>query len=239
MKKTVQIVTILLDKEGWSKNDIVMMSGTIQFPIYAMESDIDDCQAQQLLVLSGVTDEIEEGDWIIHDDRILLNVVEVRKVANTLYGKDNDGYILSHCKKVIASYPHIEGTLPISKETVQAWIDAGTPEEGSVEVVDWNCLRPDICKCYNQQKFYPYCKYYKDSNGTKLDSKGNLLLEFDKGITRSMQGYSHGDFEDEIKPSIPTDEEIRKTARALRNQEFEKRKECLAEDLIIDPLSTY
>lgn len=43
----------------------------------------------------------------------------------------------------------------------------------------------------------------------------------------------------DTKPSIPTDEEIKKTARALRNQEFEKRKECLAEDLIIDPLSTY
>ena len=39
--------------------------------------------------------------------------------------------------------------------------------------------------------------------------------------------------------TIPTDEEIKKTARALRNQEFENRKDCLAKDLIIDPLSTY
>ena len=37
---------------------------------------------------------------------------------------------LSNCKKIVAAYPHIEGTLPISKETIQAWIDAGTPGEG-------------------------------------------------------------------------------------------------------------
>ena len=37
-------------------------------------------------------------------------------------------------KKVVASYPQLTGTLPISQDTVQQWIDAGCPDGGSVEV---------------------------------------------------------------------------------------------------------
>ena len=79
------------------------------------------------------TDEpILDGDWVLHDGRLLTNVVEVRKVANTLYGKDNDGYILSHCKKVTASTDPALGlpAIPI------AWIrDVYVPSSGSIKEV--------------------------------------------------------------------------------------------------------
>ena len=210
MKKTVQIVTIPLDKDSWSKGDIIINDEHTFIAIYNSEG-FGDWQAQQLLVLCD--DEIQESDWIIHDDRILLHVVEVRKVANTLYGKDNDGYILSHCKKIIASYPQIEGTLPISKETVQAWIDGGIPKEGSVEMVGRCPLQTcDNPACRKEcQEVEMVCKLWK----------GNLLLEFGKKYKST--GNDLGDLAERAidkiianattKPSIPTDEEISEKAK--------------------------
>jgi hypothetical protein len=236
MKKTVQIVTIPLDKEGWSKGDIINDGKFTSIGIYSSEG-FGNWQPQQLLVLSD--DEVELGDigkivkypfgigkTIEHGGN---HGIEVECITCTLV--DNIYNVVAGTKgrfssedvyEILASYPQIPGTLPISKETVQIWIDSGTPEEGSVEVVDWNCLRPDICKCYNQQKFYPYCKYYKDSNGTKLDPQGNLLLKFGKNIELKEIGEKLKDrilFPDAlehakdylskvVKPSIPTDEEI-------------------------------
>jgi hypothetical protein len=151
--------------------------------------------SQQLLVLSD--DEIQKGDWYLFDNAYL------RKDAGYV---ENKGH---RYKKVIASYPHIEGTLPISKETVQAWIDSGTPRDGTVDTENI-CLQTGIscgypCNGDCDEKAYKEYVY---------DPQGNLPLKF------PMSAYDGVDFErikhrnrDLIhnsidKPSIPTDEEI-------------------------------
>ena len=61
MKKTVQIVTMPLNKEGWSHGDLLYDNTCKEYAI-AIQSCIDvDWQAQQLLVLSD--DEVKEEDW--------------------------------------------------------------------------------------------------------------------------------------------------------------------------------
>jgi len=152
MKKTVQIVTILLDKEGWSKGDLVD-NGSLGYSLapYDNKDGIDDWQAQQLLVLSD--DEIKEGDWFYKPDMKMVFIAEYTPYKG--------------CKKIIASYPHIQGTLPISKETVQAWIDAGTPEEGAIHE-----------------------EIYMTSKNLSVDSQGNLLLEFAQPFKSTMPIYT-------------------------------------------------
>jgi gas vesicle protein len=232
MKKTVQIVTIPLDKEGWSKDELLkhIIKDTTQYSQVGDYKLINggNClnakcwQAQQLLVLSD--DEVKEEDWYT------LIIADKGVVGRKLFKCHERPIDPDNATKVIASYPQIEGTLPISKETIQVWIDTGIPEEGTVDIVDWNCLHSDYCKCYNQRKFQPLCKYYKDSNGTKIDPQGNLLLEFGK------KGYSSKKFKNIVdntspeikeriknwfdeqdikagKPSVPTDEEIKEKAQ--------------------------
>lgn len=218
MKKTVQIVTIPLDKEGWSKNDIVMMSGTIQFPIYAMESDIDDCQAQQLLVLSD--DDVQVGDVYEYHG-------SVAKYESDTHAKH------PHFRNVIASYPHIDGTLPISKKTVQAWIDSGTPEGGSIEIKHKSTGRNTIGITPAGEPI----KMNSFIETPKLDSQGNLLVEF---TNREQYGYTVvtpkigeeigravftlKDNSKKIIPiikPIPTDEEIEQKGKDFL-KEFEK-----------------
>ena len=202
MKKTVQIVTMPLNKEGWSHGDLLYDNTCKEYAI-AIQSCIDvDWQAQQLLVLS---DDNTKDVLCLWDDNVIDICLENNE--NVEYGNP---------KKIIASYPQLEGTLSISKEIVQSWIDVGTPGEGTVDIVDWNCLHPDYCKCYNQRKFQPFCKYYKDSNGTKIDPQGNLILEFgekEQPVTINKTRNVGTSF-DHLKPSIPTDEEIEEKAKA-------------------------
>ena len=115
--------------------------------------------------------------------------------------------------------PHIEGTLPISKETIQAWIDADTPGEGSVDTENI-CLQTGIscgypCNGDCDEKAYKEYVY---------DPQGNLLLEFGEKIELKEIGEKLKDrilfpdalehakdyFSKVVKPSIPTDEEIEK-----------------------------
>ena len=119
---TVEIVVIPLDKQGWNRGDLIdQKSLGFGLGLYDNKSGIDDWQAQQLLVLSD--DEIKVNNMAFNPD---LNCVFTRIYADIPVKKG--------CKKIIASYPHIEGTLPVSKKTIQTWIDAGCPNEGSVEM---------------------------------------------------------------------------------------------------------
>ncbi len=205
MKKTVQIVTLPLNKEGWNKGDIVeFITNSLKRDVVIAKVDCFDefsisispnYKNLQLLVLSD--DEIQEGDcWI-----------------NTNSGHiDNEWELNMHpmYKKIIASYPQLEGTLPISKETVQNWIDASTPEEGSVtidkEFDDWYELM--------ELKSYPNWK-------PVVDTKGNLLLEFGNQIDRNYPEEYELTQEDakewceSIQPSVdPIEEAVEK----YRNQ---------------------
>jgi hypothetical protein len=216
MKKTVQIVTIPLDKEGWGNNALLKRQPP-QIDQYIIadkgSNPITESiwQAQQLLVLS--------------DDKIQLNDMYYASGSRTLeysvFKADTErlvkiGNELS-VKKVIASYPQIEGTLSISKKTIQEWIDAGTPGEGSVEIDDTI-----------------YCSVVKGKvkygDPTKLDPQGNLLLEFGKKVCSKKEilkklRYAetpelkdsflqelHDIREKQSKPSILTNEEIEKKA---------------------------
>jgi hypothetical protein len=245
MKKTVQIVTIPLNKEGWSKGDLID-NGSLGYSLapYDNKAGIDDWQAQQLLVLSD--DEIKEGDWVMaFNPRGELGggYRYVTKIIDKNYFED-DGKIsglssstrchIGFYKKVIASYPHIQGTLPISKETVQAWIDAGTPGEGSVEMVGRCPLQTcDNPACRKEcQEVEMVCKLWK----------GNLLLEFGKKVCSEKEilkklRYAetpelkdsflqelHDIREKQSKPSIPTNEEIEKKSKdysyAMKSQVY-------------------
>jgi hypothetical protein len=188
MKKTVQIVTIPLNKSGklakkdtsdkyeLAEGETVFVNGFGYTP-------------QQLLVLSN--DGIFPKDNLYGDGKLVV-------ANNEWSGETNIEW-----KKVIASYPHIEGTLPMSKETVQAWIDSGTPEEGSVGFIT-------NTKNHTEK----YSVYFPDP-------QGNLLLEFgEKDSLKNIMstGYKWEtieEFADSFKPSkasIPTDEEIERKA---------------------------
>ena len=237
MKKTVQIVTIPLDKKGWSKDELLkhIIKDTTQYSQVGDYKLINggNClnvkcwQAQQLLVLSDDEVSISDinkivkypfgiGKTIEHEGS---RGIEVECITCTL--ENNPYNVIFGTKarfsdidveKIIASYPHIEGTLPISKETVQAWIDASTPEEGSVtidkEFDDWYELM--------ELKSYPNWK-------PVVDTKGNLLLEFgekdedyyDEDIYDAVIDFrkKHPEKVSVVKPSIPTDEEIREKGK--------------------------
>jgi hypothetical protein len=241
MKKTVQIVTIPLNKEGWGKGDIcshTLTSIDKKYLIAANDNpDGENGRAQQLLVLSD--DEIQEGD-ICHDYCDAGQPPYKHLIGKCLSVDKTNGWIefedyktgLGWCKKIIASYPQLPGTLPISKETVQAWIDAGTPGEGSVEIGDTI-----------------YCSVVKGKvkygDPTKLDPQGNLLLEFGKKVCSEkeilkklryaetpelkdsfLQELSHDIREKQSKPSVPTDEEILKKSLEHSNNLYNSDDKC-------------
>jgi hypothetical protein len=204
MKKTVQIVTIPLNKKRWSEGDLLFDNTNKEYSI-AIKSCIDvDWQAQQLLVLSD--DEIQSGDSFLEKD--ITEGFDKAIISRS-------GGCIPRCwvKKIIASYPQIEGTLPISKETIQAWIDAGTPGEGSVDMLYWCKNGDSLSGCEKQT----HCNC-SDNTEPDVDRQGNLLLEF------PISAYDGVDFEpikprnsklihkSIDKPSIPTDEEIEKKA---------------------------
>lgn len=242
MKKTVQIVTIPLNKQGFSINDLIKKpalgaAGEVErwkISYYGMSTGI--WQAQQLLVLSD--EEIQEEDKFIDG---------FNKVDTYITGEFKPN---KSCKKIIASYPHIEGTLPISKETIQVWIDAGTPEEGVVEKdIDCqayygygghDCHQPCDCRMLYKKIEYPY--------SGDVYPKNNILLSFPIAVTdedifnaakklgqtvediRSGKlviesaGIKEEDIYDAVadyrenhpeKLSIPTDEEIEKKAESF------------------------
>lgn len=194
MKKTVSIVTLPLNKEGWDKDDIISHLDGCKLADFDLKKTVGAWKAQQLLVLSD--DEPKDGD--ICDDYCDVGDEPYTHLIGKCLSVDKangwikfDGYEtgIDWCKKILASYPQIEGTLPISKETVQAWIDAGIPDSAGVELVN---------------------EYAIDGHtivgaANSLDEHGNLLLQFsstkdaeDKALIREA-----------FKPKqVPTDEDI-------------------------------
>jgi len=200
MKKTLQIITVPSHKEGWDKNDLLKLISGKSFDecdwvLAGRENDNmveGNWQAQQLLVLSD--DEIQEGDWFGHTEmKKLYRAGIVSKLSNDVECTIHDCYIpIRYARKVIASYPQLEGTLPISKETVQSWINAGTPGEGSVDKQEWSTVLNDPITITHLVKnnwklvkselpeppFDDALMYYYERD--KLDTKNNLLLEFEQ-----------------------------------------------------------
>lgn len=85
----------------------------------------------------------------------------------------------------IASYPQTERALPISKETIQKWIDAGYPPSGVVTEY----------KYYNSKSY----AIYDQPDET-------LIIEFGDGQQKNKA-------EEVLKPTIPTDDKIELMAR--------------------------
>lgn len=213
MKKTVQIVTVPLNVDFCKPDDLVVVKQFVEgltgkqgnYSISNRYADAAYLQSQQLLVLSD--DEVQRGI-----DKTYWKIE---------HGEDGSIDILPG-KKVIAMYPHDgkQNTLPLSKETVQAWIDAGTPDEGSVEMIQkkpvncsiLNCegMRNKSCDCFDEKWKIP-----------KLDSQGNLLLEFGqkKKVVLFPESLARANAIvsklQTLEPSIPTDDEIYKKADAF------------------------
>ena len=211
MKKTVQIVSIPINKQGFSINDLIKKPSLDaadeverwKISYYGMSTGI--WKAQQLLVLSD--DEIQEKD------KNCFSEMDLAEGIHECFSKKT--CIDLKCKKIIASYPQLEGTLPISKETVQAWIDSGTPGEGSVTMLSRR--KRDVAITINSLES-DWKEYVVDT-----DPQGNLLLEFDKKYKNT--GNDLSDLAEKAidkiianattKPSIPTDEEIYKEANTF------------------------
>lgn len=155
MKKTVQIVTIPLDKKGFSINDLIKKpafdaAGEIErwkISYYGMSTGI--WKAHQLLVLSD--DEIKINDTYYASGSKTLEYSVFKADTARLVKIGNELGV----KKVIASYPQIEGTLAISKETVQAWIDSGTPGKGSLEMEEHPMNKATFAQNMYQLKLTP------------------------------------------------------------------------------------
>jgi hypothetical protein len=175
MQKQIQVITIPHYKSGWDKDNLLKDDdNNFKLVNYTRNTNVEDWQAQQLLVLSD--DVIELGNQCISKNFKHLYLVtdeDTADIANTL-----------SCFKIIASYPQLEGTLPLSKETIQQWIDNGTPGEGSVDVGNFytgsyihKCRTCD--KEYVGDKRWYWCKECSEKE-IITDSQGNLILGFDK-----------------------------------------------------------
>ena len=202
MKKNIQIVTVPCEEQIEFSILRDSEDGEIIFTQSSAENN-PYFEPQQLFVLSD--DEIQEG-----------NVCLSRETGEVFTCKENhsdlDHYIDTKGKthytnidphqvyKIVASYPQIPNTLSISKETVQAWIDAGTLGEGSVVYDDFTTYTQTIAGQIKKPKT------------PKLDPQGNLILEFNEKtptVNEQLSAY----YENGIgyianKPSIPTQEEI-------------------------------
>jgi hypothetical protein len=221
MKKTVQIVTIPLNKKGWSKGDLLTRTpGQIYQYMLAKEEStpINDTiwQAKQLLVLSD--DEIREGDNVL----VNKNTIQTAEKYGSVIGYTTaDGVAFKYFNpredrpkkdfKIISSYPHIPGTLKVSIKTIIEWINNNAPEEANVEIVKdcngWGgrgCK--SLCSCPLKYKVEEFA-YSGDSYPTD-----NLILEFDKKQSENIEVLQSTILE--IKPSIPTNEEIRMKAKS-------------------------
>lgn len=146
MKKILEIVTIPIDKKGFSEGDICKcitplisddIEGEICIATHTSEVSSDHWEAQQLLVLSddivsiGDIGKIVKYPWgigktIEHEGNL---GIEVECIKCTL--TDNPYNVTDGSKarfsdidvdEIIASYPQIEGTLPISREFLQEYV---------------------------------------------------------------------------------------------------------------------
>lgn len=194
MKTNVQIVTIPLikdgwDKDGWDKDDILLcvdmvMSGSdaigkMSIATFDYPAKNPYHKAQQLLVLT-------EDTGVKNTDDIMFSAN--LKDWYTRFIVDCDNTIGD--KKVIASYPHIEDTLTLSKKTIQEWINLGTPLKGSIESLYW-CKNGDSLSGCEKQRFCN-CEEISEPD---VDTQGNLIVEFNEYNSDSVIGWSDQDVE--------------------------------------------
>lgn len=126
MKKPVQIVTVPLN----TRSNFGLFKDVEDDEIIFSETSIKDNPyflPQQLLVFSD--DEIQAGDYVINNlDN--LHGISTRTLNE---GEKRD----KEYSKVIASYPNIQGTFTLCKDTIQEWIDSGAPKECSIEMLEY------------------------------------------------------------------------------------------------------
>jgi hypothetical protein len=192
MKKNIQIVTVPCEEQIEFSILRDSEDGEIIFTQSSAENN-PYFEPQQLFVLSD--DEIQEG-----------NVCLSRETGEVFTCKENhsdlDHYIDTKGKthytnidphqvyKIVASYPQIPNTLSISKETVQAWIDAGTP--GEVELIVYGTFDGT------------------DSTKPFLNPDNTINLDFGKDVKyEEISGLG--------KPSIPIEEEMEEKAQDYSN----------------------
>lgn len=189
MKKNVEIITIPSHSESsllkiitTAMNYRGRRKGMVELHD-SQHYKSDYFQPLQLLILSN------------HKDNMDINDIVFMIKENDWYPYNPDDNI-SDYKKVIASYPHIEGTLPIDKKTIQAWLDNGTPNEAIIEMKYKNTI--GITPAGNPIKIDSFIEV------PHLDSQDNLQLTF------PMSAYDGTDFKTlptpkQIDPPIPTD----------------------------------
>lgn len=128
--KKLQIVTVVLQV----RTNFGLFKDVEDDEIIFSETSIEDNPyflPLQLLVLSD--DEIQPGDRCI--SKYFEQVYFIDDIITATFAN------LTECSKIIASYPNIQGTLPLSKETIQEWIDNGTPKECSVEMIEYEPVK--------------------------------------------------------------------------------------------------
>ena len=134
----------------------------------------DFCKPYDLVIVrnavNGLTGEI--GSYSISD-----------RHADSMYLQANKLNAIDEKGDVIASYPKTDDTLPISKQTVQAWIDAGCPQEceyETTEFIEGSYLHH--CKICNNKffgdKYFYICHDCCDKPNT--DTNGCIVLTFEK-----------------------------------------------------------
>jgi hypothetical protein len=224
------IVTIPLNKDGWNPGDLIKQnSSDISFTIALYNNEIRDFSfytPQQLLVLDN-EDDPKIGDIVKYPYGIgkviehqgsygtevkCLRCTLERNPFNVVVG-DESRFSDYDVFTIIASYPHIVGTLPISKETLQRWIDNSAPKEGSVERE-----HETIARASGFEKGFDYIN---------TDDLGNLILDHPKKMTFTelLMNNKVDDTKYHVTsdiyqyvpntdkpPIIPTDEELHVTA---------------------------
>ena len=120
----LQVVTTPIDKSKISPLDSLGLLFKSNDNVYNIPNNLEDVlksaqlfgnTPQQFLLVSN--EEIKEGD-------VFLSIFDKIDIYSIGYFPPKIG-----SKKIVASYPHIQGTSEISREQIQQWIDAGCPTE--------------------------------------------------------------------------------------------------------------
>lgn len=157
MKKAIRLVTIPLKKTGYSFGDLckhVKQSwegddtpiGQMYLAVKNYSKENEYWQAQQLLILNdeddskvgdivqyafGVGRRIEHSGTYGAEVECLICTLE-DNIFNVAVGNQARFDELD-VNTIIASYPQIEGTLPISKDVVKNWINNDMPNDGHMD----------------------------------------------------------------------------------------------------------
>lgn len=126
MRKTVQIVTIPYDGESdllQVTTDAMEYRGIMKGSIglHSIPNVLDEnYQAMQLLVVSD--DEIQDDDFILFNNMVWKVLDKKQWQLDTW----------ETAKKIVASYPHIDGTCSTFRQCVIDWAMANFPKEATI-----------------------------------------------------------------------------------------------------------